>query len=423
MPDLEDGESIEMQGSGSRPYVLKNVGGVYSCSCPAWRNQSLPIEKRTCKHLRQLRGDEAEAARIGGAIPARARAGKSEAQAPPLLLAERWDGVTNLAGWWMSEKLDGVRAYWTGTGFVSRLGNPFHVPDWFAAGLPKEPLDGEFWIGRKAFQRTVGIVRRHDQTELWKEVRFLVFDAPEAGTAFEKRLKTIEKILRKNRPPYTVGHEHSLCTDVDHLRKELARVEALGGEGLMLRQPGSKYEVGRSLTLLKVKSFVDAEARVIGHEPGKGRHQGRLGALLVEIAGGVRFAVGTGLSDAERGNPPPVGSVIRFRYQELSDGGVPRFPSYAGLRQDVPLFPQNTKKGATPMATTASPARRFEYVGGGSDKFWEIAVRGAAVTVRFGRNGTLGQTQTREFADAAAARKHAEKLVREKTGKGYVEVG
>ena len=62
MPDLRDGESVEMQGSGSKPYVLKNVGGLYSCSCPAWRNQSLPIDRRTCKHLRNLRGDEAEAA-------------------------------------------------------------------------------------------------------------------------------------------------------------------------------------------------------------------------------------------------------------------------------------------------------------------------------------------------------------------------
>jgi DNA ligase-1 len=69
MPDLNNGESMEMQGSASRPYVLKNVGGVYSCSCPAWRNQSLGIERRTCKHLRRLRGDAAETARLGGVLP------------------------------------------------------------------------------------------------------------------------------------------------------------------------------------------------------------------------------------------------------------------------------------------------------------------------------------------------------------------
>src|SRR6202166_2251658 len=98
MRDLEDGESVEMQGSGSKPYVLKNVGGLYSCTCPAWRNQSLAIERRTCKHLRKLRGDAAEQARIGSAVPVASPEAAREVQAPPLLLAESWDGSTDLAG-------------------------------------------------------------------------------------------------------------------------------------------------------------------------------------------------------------------------------------------------------------------------------------------------------------------------------------
>src|SRR5260221_12741295 len=109
MPDLADGESIPIQGSARLPYVLKNIGGVYSCSCPAWRNQSLGIERRTCKHLRRLRGDAVEAARIGSALPATTKAAAGEVQAPPLLLAESWDGDTNPTGWWLSEKLDGLR--------------------------------------------------------------------------------------------------------------------------------------------------------------------------------------------------------------------------------------------------------------------------------------------------------------------------
>src|SRR5580700_3235884 len=73
MPDLGDGESVEMKGSGAKPYILKNVGGVYSCTCPAWRNQSVGIERRTCKHLRKLRGDAEEESRIGGAVPVKAK--------------------------------------------------------------------------------------------------------------------------------------------------------------------------------------------------------------------------------------------------------------------------------------------------------------------------------------------------------------
>jgi DNA ligase-1 len=424
MPDLRDGESVEMKGSGSRPYVLKNVGGLYSCSCPAWRNQSLGIERRTCKHLRKLRGEEAEATRVGSDVPARPATETTARVAPPLLLAESWDGAADLAGWLMSEKLDGVRAYWNGRGeFLSRLGNPFHVPDWFTAGLPHLPLDGEFWIDRKAFQKTVGIVRRQDKTDLWNQVRFLIFDAPEAGGGFEQRIRAVEQLVRTNQPAYARALEHIECADADHLRRELARVEALGGEGLMFRQPGSQYEAGRSSTLLKVKSFADAEARVVGHEPGKGRHKGRLGALLAELPNGVKFALGTGLSDAERNSPPPVGSTITFRYQELTDGGVPRFPSYVGIRAIGPPTASNPTifQGESAMPKIAT-LRRFEFVGGGSDKFWAVAVNGTEVVVHYGRNGTAGQTNTKSFGDATAAQKHADKLIQEKTGKGYVEV-
>ena len=269
------------------------------------------------------------------AKPAKAaKAGKAEVTPPPVLLAHVWENDTNLSGWWMSEKLDGVRAYWDGKRFLSRLGNSYNAPAWFTKGLPDTPLDGELWVGRKRFQRCVSIVRRQEEHDEWKEVQYLVFDAPDEKGPFEDRLAYIERYMKQHAPAYARFHEHVRCRGTDHMREELRRVEALGGEGLMMRRPGSNYEVGRSYSLLKVKSFHDAEARVVGHQAGTGKHKGRLGALLVEMPNGTRFAVGTGLSDAERNNPPAVGSVITYRYQELSDGGVPRFPSYVGVRHD-----------------------------------------------------------------------------------------
>ncbi len=426
MPDLKDGESTEMQGSGSRPYVLKNIGGVYSCSCPAWRNQSIGIERRTCKHLRKLRGDAAEEIRLGSTLFDNPVFAASEVKAPPLLLAETWDGVLDPTDWLFSEKLDGVRAYWTGTHFLSRQGNRYHAPPWFVADLPNVPLDGELWIGRKKFQRTVSIVRRQDQSDLWKEVLYVVFDAPGVAKGFEGRLAFLRENLKTD-----VGYIRSLpqyrCHGIDHLRQELARLEALGAEGVMLRRPGSRYESGRSSTLLKVKSFHDAEARVVQHQEGGGRHKGRLGALLVEMENGTKFAVGTGFSDAERENPPAVGSLITYRFQELSDGGVPRFPSYVGVREVAapaprPLSspPQTPRAAISPMSSCGP--RRFEFRQGSSQKYWEILPVGNQVTVRFGRIGTRGQFQFKSFADEAAATQHAEKLIREKTGKGYKPV-
>ncbi len=340
MPELSDGQSVTMPGSGRLPYVLKNVGGVYSCSCPAWRNQSLPIERRTCKHLQRYRGEAAEGVRLGlpsnspasGTTP---RNAAPKVEQPPLLLAETWDGSQDVAGWWLSEKLDGVRAYWNGERFLSRQGNTFHAPTWFRAELPREPLDGELWLDRKAFQRTVSIVRRHDEPAEWRAVRYVIFDAPRHGGAFETRLDYCRQRFARHPAPFLRVLDQQVCRDAAQVQNELERILALGGEGLMLRQPESLYETRRSPTLLKVKRFLDAEARVVGHEPGKGRHQGRLGALLVELSGGVRFAVGSGFTDRQRERPPSIGAWITFRYQELSERGVPRFPTFVRVRTDA----------------------------------------------------------------------------------------
>ena len=276
MPDLFDGQTAEVWGSGSKPYQLKNVGGVYSCSCPAWRNQSLPIDQRTCKHLRRHRGEAAEMARLGGMVVS--AVSKSITSTPPLLLAESWNPETDPRGWWLSEKLDGVRAYWDGKQFLSRNGNRYVAPEWFTRGLPDTPLDGELWVGRKQFQRTVSIVRRGDAADLWREVRYLVFDAPALAQPFEQRLASVKQVLAAGQPPYALALHHETCRSREHLQSALGRVEQLGGEGLMLRRPASLYESRRSSTLLKVKRFHDCEATIIGHESGKGRHKGRLGA-------------------------------------------------------------------------------------------------------------------------------------------------
>jgi DNA ligase-1 len=337
--DLADGQTVEVMGSGVKPYVLKNVGGAYACSCPAWRNQSAPVDRRSCKHLRALRGDAAEATRIGAETTPVPRAVaeaavRPKAVPPPLLLAHPWTADVNPAGWWMSEKLDGVRAYWTGETFLSRLGNEYFAPSWFTAALPRTPLDGELWMGRKRFQPCVSAVRSREPGEAWRAIQYVVFDAPAMGGPFEHRFDEC-----RHRLDMAASHLRIIdmirCFDVDHLRRELARIEGLGGEGVMLRAHGSKYEVGRSPTLLKVKTFHDAEARVVAYAPGRGKHKGRLGALVVELEDGTRFNIGTGLSDAERSAPPRVGALVTFRYQEMTDGGVPRFPAFVRERADA----------------------------------------------------------------------------------------
>ena len=440
MPDLEDGESIEMKGSAAKPYLIRNVGGVYSCTCPAWLNQSKPHERRTCKHIRKLRGDAAETERLGAPLPEKKPSGAKK-DGPPILLAESWDNSADLTDWWMSEKLDGVRAYWDGQRFLSRQGNEFLAPEWFVRALPPTPLDGELWIDRQKFQRTVSVVRRQDRGHAWKEIKYVVFDAPAQPGPFEDRVGYLHDQLGALVAETNIRlHEQIRCQGAEHLRNELARIEAAGGEGLMLREPASTYAVGRSSTLLKVKQFHDAEATVMEHSPGKGKHKGRLGALVVQLPDGKVFSVGTGFSDAERRSPPAIGSVITFRYQELSDGGVPRFPSYLRVAADgdppaaaaktsakktkAPAAKNKTAKAAAPAApsTTSPPGTRyFVYSDDKSHKFWEVSVDGTDVTVRYGKVGATGQTKVKSFDSDAEASAFVDKQIVSKTGKGYEE--
>lgn len=330
MSDIAEGDVVEVPGSGAKPHRLKNVGGVYSCSCPAWRNQSLPIDRRTCKHLKGYRGADVEAARCGAPVTATTQPQPAK-DVPPLLLAVPWDGHEDVAGWWVSEKLDGVRALWDGTKFVSRLGNTYMAPDWYRSEMPAETLDGELWLGHKRFQETVSVVRQQDAGNAWGDVQFVCFDAPDHPGPFEERLAHAVAVVGSKK--YVRVLEQTACGGADDVREKLAQFEALGAEGLMLRRPGTDYRAGRSGDLLKVKSFLDDEAVVVGYTAGKGRHKGRCGALEVQWRHGT-FSVGTGLSDAERAQPPAVGTTVTFRYQELSNDNVPRFPTYVGVRVD-----------------------------------------------------------------------------------------
>jgi DNA ligase-1 len=274
---------------------------------------------------------------LAGSLAAKEKdpaAATPENQTPPLLLANVWNPSIDPTGWWMSEKYDGLRAYWDGQRLWSRKGNLIHAPDYFLAELPRDiALDGELWIGHGKFEETMSIVRSETPDDRWSRVRYMVFDAPQAKGTFEQRMKFLRATVSEgNRFVRIVAQER--CLGVTQLLAERDRVVREGGEGLMLRQPESAYEAGRSPTLLKVKPYNDAEATVVAHEPGKGKFAGKLGALRVRTDDGREFSIGSGLSVADRESPPPVGTVITYRFRGLTAKGLPRFPSYLRVRRD-----------------------------------------------------------------------------------------
>ena len=256
-----------------------------------------------------------------------------ELQPAPVMLAETWRPHLTINGWWMSEKLDGIRGYWTGSRFISRSGKALSVPSWFTDNFPSVPLDGELWTGRGQFSDIVSIVRRQTPDERWKNVRYMIFDAPQTKGGFEERLDFARRWFVTHPNPAVSVIEHEVCKNIEHLRKKLADVEAAGGEGLILRKPRSAYTIGRSADILKVKTFQEAEAVVIEHLPGSGRNAGRMGAIRVELPNGVQFSIGSGFSDAERNNPPPLGSTVRFKHHGFTQAGVPRFASFLRVHE------------------------------------------------------------------------------------------
>jgi DNA ligase-1 len=225
----------------------------------------------------------------------------------------------------VSEKLDGVRALWDGTTLRFRSGRSVAAPAWFLAALPKTPLDGELWISRRSFDELSGAVRRTEPVDAeWRPIRYRVFELPAGEGTFEQRAEKLKTLASDIVQPV----EQQRFKSNAELRAKLKQVVDAGGEGLMLHRADAPLASGRSDLLLKLKPLADAEAVVVGHEPGKGRFKGQLGALELQTPEGVRFKLGTGFSDAQRRDPPPIGTTVTYRYRDMTPTGKPRFASF-----------------------------------------------------------------------------------------------
>lgn len=260
----------------------------------------------------------------------------ANAQAPDLMLANVYSGQIPLNDYWISEKLDGVRAFWNGKRLISRQGYVFSAPQWFTADFPDDPLDGELWIARGTFEQLSSTVRQLTPDDgSWRRVTYQVFDMPVSDYTFDQRLQKLQALVAKEPSPYLHVIDQFKVANEDALLVELQRVVALGGEGLMLHRGNSLYHASRSDDLLKLKIYEDAEAVVIAHLPGKGKYQGMMGSLLVETPTGLRFKLGTGFRDVERANPPPIGSIVTYKYFGVTRKNTPRFASFLRIRSDI----------------------------------------------------------------------------------------
>lgn len=259
----------------------------------------------------------------------------SAVEPPPILLANVYRDQVDVSRYLVSEKLDGVRAIWDGQALRFRSGRPIHVPEWFIAGLPKQPLDGELWIARGQFERVSGIVRREVPDDAgWREVRYMVFELPGALGPFSERAEQIRVLAQKANLPWLRAIEQFSVANRASLKKHLDEVVRGGGEGLMLHLANAAYETGRSDVLLKLKPWQDAEAVVVAHQAGKGRFAGHLGALKVRTPEGLEFLLGSGFSALQRQQPPVIGTTVTYRFRDLTNKRMPRFASFLRVREE-----------------------------------------------------------------------------------------
>ena len=257
----------------------------------------------------------------------------AQAALPGLPLAQDAPDGLQPAGYLVSEKYDGVRAIWDGRQLRFRSGLPVPAPAAFLRRLPAVPLDGELWLGRGQFEATSGLVRRLAASDAdWQGLHYMVFDMPWAEGGFARRHALLQALLRQQADPVVQAVPQATVPDRAALLLRLDAVVQAGGEGLVLRHADAPYAAGRSAAMLKLKPLQDAEAVVLAHLPGRGRHAGRLGALQVRSDNGQVFQIGTGFSDAERAAPPAPGQRITFAYRGLTEAGVPRFASYVRVR-------------------------------------------------------------------------------------------
>ena len=232
----------------------------------------------------------------------------------------------------MSEKLDGVRAYWNGKQLISRNGKAFAVPKWFTKDFPPFEIDGELWTKRGDFEHIISIVNKQEPHKGWKEITYNIFEIPHQEGGLLMRLEVLEKYLKKYPSKFIKTLPQISCRGSEHLKEELQRIESLGAEGLVVRNSNAPYIDKRTSEALKVKSFQDDECTIIGYTRGHGKFEGFVGALKCSWQDRV-LKIGSGLSDEERQNPPKIGTEITFKYNGLTRKGNPKFPVFLRVRE------------------------------------------------------------------------------------------
>lgn len=241
-----------------------------------------------------------------------------------------YEDYIDISNWYMSEKLDGIRAYWDGKELFSKNKNKIFAPSWFTKDFPPFPLDGELWTKRGDFENIQSIVLSQQESKDWENITYNIFEIPNANGNFKTRLHFLENYLKKNPNRYIKIIPQIVCKDKNHLNKFLKELLENGAEGVIIKNPNLSYETGRTNNSLKVKEFLDDEGKVIAHNFNK---DGSFKSLKIELKNKTVFNLGGGFKKEDRLNPPKIGKFVTFKYYGLTKNGKPKFASFLRVRE------------------------------------------------------------------------------------------
>lgn len=237
----------------------------------------------------------------------------------------------NISGWYMSEKLDGIRAYWDGKNLYTKNGNVINTPKDFTKNFPSFELDGELWSKRGDFENIQSIVLDKTPSSKWKELTYNIFEVPNTKGDFLTRLQKAKDWFNKHSNKNVNIIKQIKCEDEEHLITFLDEIIQLKGEGIIVKDGSKDYHTGRTPYSLKVKKFLDMEGLVVGYNLKK---DGSFKSLQVKIKGDIVFNLGGGFTKKQKQNPPKIGENVTFKYYGFTKKGKPKFASFLRTRKN-----------------------------------------------------------------------------------------
>lgn len=258
------------------------------------------------------------------------------AEAPRLFLLKTYRDDMDVTGWVMSEKLDGVRAYWDGEKLKSRSGRVLSPPHDYTKDFPPFALDGELWSSRGAFEHVVSIVNSKVAHERWNQLSYYIFEVPDQKGGLFDRLNVLEAYMDKHSVEEIKIISQKMIKSKQEVKEYFDEVIKLGGEGIVIRDPKEVYYTGRTNSAFKYKPFMDAECRLVSVIEGKGKLTGQMGAIRCDFEGRI-IKIGSGFNADHRRYPPGIGSWISFKYYGLTHLGNPKYPVFLRVRSDKDL--------------------------------------------------------------------------------------